>query len=110
MARALLSAGVLACLIVAGFSGCTGSDAEWPPPPRNAEEQAAIDSARKAVQQFDGWSEVAYVVQRRQDQWLVQAWKIVNPKAKGRNRCVPWASRGIRLDRDGTVIAYENHP
>lgn len=69
-----------------------------------------IESARRAVAQFDGWTDVAYVVERRGGHWRVQAWKIVNPEAKGRNRCVPWASRGISLDDQGTVTAYENHP
>ena len=102
----------LRAALVAGpllLAGCSNRDADWPPAPRNAEEQAVVDSARRAVRQYDGWSDVAFVVQPRSDEWRVEAWKIVHPEAKGRNRCVPWAKRALRLDRNAVVVAYENH-
>jgi hypothetical protein len=75
---------------------------------RGREALAAQEAARRAVAQFDGWEDVAYVVNRRGDGFRVEAWKIVNPAARGRNRCVPWASRGITVDAVGRVTAYEN--
>jgi hypothetical protein len=68
-----------------------------------------IDSARRAVNQFDGWSEVAWVVERHEGQWRVQAWQILHPKAKGRMRCAPWAVRGITFDNQGKLLEYRNH-
>jgi hypothetical protein len=68
-----------------------------------------VEAALRAVQQIDGWSEVACVVEPRKHAWRVQAWRIVNPHAQGRNRCVPWAVRGITLSDDARVLAYENH-
>jgi hypothetical protein len=102
------SAGVLA-LLAGLLVGCAPDRADWPPAPRNREEQAVIDAAARAVRQFDGWTDVAYVVEQRGGQWRVQAWQIVNPQAKGRDRCVPWAKRGITLDQNAAVVAYENH-
>lgn len=101
--------GILTLLVLPAWTGCSHRDADWPPPPRNQAEQAAIDSAARAVLQFDGWTEVAYVVTRRTGEWRVQAWKIVHPQARGRDRCVPWAKRGITVDDNARVVAYENH-
>ncbi len=109
MGATRLIAALAALLAGLPFQGCSDSDSDWPPAPRNEEEQTVIDAARRAVTQFDGWTDVAFVVQRRGDQWRVQAWRIVNPTARGKKRCVPWASRAIDLDRNGTVIAYQNH-
>ena len=68
-----------------------------------------IDSAKRALSQNDGWSDVACVVKRATPyKWKVDAWRIVHPEAKGRRKCVPWAFRQITLDNDGVVIAYEN--
>lgn len=89
--------------------GCGGTDEAWPPPPQNKQEQLLIDSARRAVNQFDGWAEVVWVVERQGKQWRVQAWQIVHPDAKGKMRCAPWAVRGIVLDDDGKVLEYRNH-
>lgn len=94
--------------IAVGGGACSERDTDWPPPVRDAEARAARDAARRAVEQFDGWTEVAYVVKRRGDGWRVEAWKIVHPGAKGRNRCVPWESRGISVDAALRVTAYEN--
>ncbi len=68
-----------------------------------------IESARRAVDQYDGWAEIAWVVDRRKDLWRVQAWRIVHPDQKGRNRCAPYAVRVIELRNDGEVVAYRNH-
>jgi hypothetical protein len=68
-----------------------------------------VEAALRAVDQFDGWSQVACVVEQHGSQWQVQAWRIVNPAAKGRDRCVPWAVRGITLDDQATVVEYRNH-
>ena len=63
----------------------------------------------RAVEQNDGWREVACVVERHEGKWRVQAWRIVNPKAKGRGRCVPWAVRGVILDDNANMLAYRNY-
>jgi hypothetical protein len=52
---------------------------------------------------------VAWVVERHQGKWRVQAWQILHPDAKGRMRCAPWAVRGILLDSEGKVLEYQNH-
>lgn len=72
-------------------------------------EQQLIEKAVAAVRQYDGWPEVACVVEPRGRAWRVQAWKIVNPKAVGKSRCVPWAVRGVLIDERGVVVGYENH-
>lgn len=90
-------------------NGCGSDTTSWPPPPRNQQEQRLIDAARRAVNQFDGWSEVAWVVERHEGQWRVQAWQILHPKAKGRMRCAPWAVRGITFDKEGKLLEYRNH-
>lgn len=69
-----------------------------------------IESAQRALRQHDGWSDVACVVKRSGYKWQVQAWKIVHPEARGRKKCVPWATRVIYLDSDGDVTAYQNSP
>jgi hypothetical protein len=96
-------------LVAFSMAGCGKDDDTWPPPPRNQQERRLIDSARRAVTEFDGWAEVAWVVERQGKQWRVQAWQIVHPEAKGKMRCVPWAVRGIVLDEDGKVLEYRNH-
>lgn len=68
-----------------------------------------IEAARESVARNDGWTEVAWVVERFDGKWRVQAWKIVNPKAQGRMRCVPWAVRGIVFDNDANLLAYRNY-
>lgn len=102
----LAAVGQLALLFP--IAGCSDPNSDWPPPPKNQEEQAVVDAARRAVQQLDGWTDVAFVVERHRGEWRVQAWKIVNPQARGRNRCVPWARRVIALDRNAAVISYQN--
>jgi hypothetical protein len=93
--------------LVAVLLGC-GRNGSWPPPPRNQQEARMINSALRAVDQIDGWSQVACVVERRKKQWRVQAWRIVKPEARGRDRCVPWAVRGITLNEHAEVLSYEN--
>lgn len=98
------------CLVVAlAMAGCGKNDEAWPPPPRNKQEQHLIDSARRAVNQFDGWTEVEWFVERQGKRWRVQAWQIVHPEAKGKLRFVPWAVRAIILDDEGKVLEYRNH-
>lgn len=96
--------------LAAILGGCSGYDASWPPPPRNEQERLIIEAALRAVDQFDGWTQTACVVERHKGEWQVQAWRIVHPEAKGRSRCVPWAVRGITLDDQAKVLAYRNHP
>jgi hypothetical protein len=88
--------------------GCNRGSA-WPPPPSNQREKQIIESATRAVDQIDGWTQVACVVERRRNGWRVQAWRIVYPQKQGRARCVPWAVRGITLNDEGKVLNYENH-
>lgn len=102
-ARSLVSLALAAMLV-----GCSESTA-WPPPPKNAQEKRMIEAALRAVDQFDRWDQVACEVEQHGSQWKVQAWRIVHPEAVGRDKCVPWAVRGITLDQDATVLAYENH-
>lgn len=94
--------------LAAMLVGCSESPA-WPPLPKNQQEKRMIESALRAVDQFDRWDHVACVVERQGTKWKVQAWHIVHPEAVGRARCAPWAVRGITLDEDATVLAYENH-
>lgn len=99
-------------ILATSLSLCTGcgiADRDWPPPPRNAEERRLIEAAERAVAQFDGWSNVAWVVERYEGQWRVQAWQIVHPEAKGRMRCAPWAVRAIHFDNNGELTGYKNH-
>lgn len=68
-----------------------------------------IDSALRAVNQIDGWTQVACVVERQGSNWRVEAWRIVKPEARGRRRCLPWAVRGIMLNDDAQVLSYKNY-
>lgn len=99
------------CVLILGLmlAGCENERDAWPPPPRTREEKDMITAAQRAVEQQDGWNSVAWVVERHEGGWRVQAWKIVNPNAKGRNRCVPWEMRVVLLDHGGTVREYRNH-
>jgi hypothetical protein len=103
----VLQTSVLSAL-VALPGGCADQTA-WPPAPRNKQESLMIDSTVRAVSQIDGWTQVACVVERQKNQWRVQAWRIVNPKARGRDKCVPWAVRSITLNDDAKVLDYKNH-
>jgi hypothetical protein len=91
------------------LSGCSGYDASWPPAPRDEQERVMIEAALHAVVQIDGWSQTACVVKQHKGEWQVEAWRIVHPEAEGRNRCVPWAVRGITLDAEARVLSYRNH-
>jgi hypothetical protein len=97
------------CILAGAVLGGCSRENSWPPPLRNQQEKLLVEAARRAVDQFDGWSDVACLVERRNGAWRVQAWRIVNPKARGRSQCVPWAVRGITLDDHAKVLAYENH-
>jgi hypothetical protein len=99
----------LAAGLSAVLAGCSYQTAEWPAPPKDRQESEMIEAALRAVAQFDHWDQTACVVEHKGREWRVQAWRIVNPQAKGRARCVPWAVRGITLDDDAKVIGYENH-
>lgn len=88
-------------------AGCSPG-ADWPPPPRNKQEKLVLEAALRAVDQYDGWAEVACVIERAGPEWNVQAWKIVHPQARGRQKCVPWAVRTITLDRHAAVTGYKN--
>lgn len=107
MASRLATCSVMVAFL-AFFGGC-GDDELWPPLPKNQQEKLMIESTLRAVAQMDGWTEVACVVERQKRNWRVQAWRIVHPEAQGRNKCAPWAVRGITLDDDAKVLAYENH-
>src|SRR5436190_19576667 len=93
---------------VAFLGGCS-SDQSWPPPPKSQQEKLMVESTLRAVAQMDGWTEVACVVEHGKRNWRVQAWRIVHPEAQGRNKCAPWAVRGLTLDDDAKVLSYENH-
>jgi len=93
---------------VAFLGGCS-DDELWPPLPKNQQEKVMIESALRAVAQMDGWTQVECVVERQKRNWHVQAWRIVHPEAQGRNKCAPWAVRGLTLDDDAKVLIYENH-
>jgi hypothetical protein len=93
-------------LAAALLPGCGSAD--WPPPPRDAQEKLVLEAALKAVEQIDGWPQTACVIERSGAQWRVQAWKIVKPAARGRRKCVPWAVRSITLDRNAIVTEYRN--
>jgi len=90
-------------------TGCTDPRDSWPPPPRDQEERNLIEAAREAVRQHDGWDQVLWVVERFDGAWRVQAWKIIYPQAKGRNRCSPAWVRGVHFDTRGTLTDYRNH-
>ncbi len=98
----------VACLLLLA-AGCHGTEEDWPPAPRDGWERRLIASARRYVDEYDGWGDVAWVVERHAGQWRVQAWQIVNPSATGRMRCAPWAVRGIVFDNDANLVAYRNH-
>lgn len=68
-----------------------------------------IETARRVVDQYDGWTDIAWVVEREKNLWRIQAWRIVYPKERGRNRCAPYAVRLIEIQDDGEVTAYRNH-
>jgi hypothetical protein len=89
------------------LTGCIG-DGDWPPAPRNKQEQLVLEAALRAIHQYDGWSDVACVVEKAGSDWRVQGWKVVHPKAQGRKKCVPWAVRSITVDSRGLVTAYRN--
>ncbi|MCC6233913.1 MAG: hypothetical protein IT580_14810 [Verrucomicrobiales bacterium] len=91
------------------LGACENDRLNWPPPPRSDTERRMIEAARHAVAQYDGWSEIAWVVDRQPQHWRVQAWRIVYPAERGRNRCAPYAVRVIELKDDGEVLAYRNH-
>lgn len=97
--------------IPALMAGCEPGSASWPPPPKSDFEKSLIAAARVAVKRYDGWTDIACVVERGsgRGEWQVQAWKIVNPKATGRNQCVPWAVRAVILDDKAEVTGYRNH-
>jgi len=99
---------LLAGLLLAA-GGCDVPEDRWPPPPRDRWEKRLIEAARRQVDQYDGWGEVAWVVERHEGKWRVQAWQIVNPQNKGRMRCVPWAVRGLIFDNDANLVAYRNY-
>ncbi len=99
----------VALLVV--FTGCEPNTASWPPPPKSDFEKDLIAATKVAVKRYDGWTDIACVVQRGsgRGEWLVQAWRIVNPQATGRNKCVPWAVRAVILDDRAEVTGYRNH-
>jgi len=107
--RGRATASVLLLVMTALAGACREDRVTWPPAPRSATERAMIDAAREAVAQFDGWTDVAWQVERRHGGWRVQAWRIVHPAARGRNRCAPYAVRVIELSDAGDVVAYRNH-
>ena len=99
----------LGVILLLGAAGCHVPEEVWPPAPRDRLERRLVESAGEAVRRNDGWTEVAYMVERFDGKWRVQAWQIVNPKAKGRMRCVPWAVRGLIFDNDSNLVAYRNY-
>ncbi|MBL9134855.1 MAG: hypothetical protein JNK85_03260 [Verrucomicrobiales bacterium] len=106
--RWLVSAWVVIPLLM---TGCERRSASWPPPPKSDFEKSLIAAAKVAVKRYDGWTDIACVVERGRGrgEWQVQAWKIVNPGATGRNQCVPWAVRAVVLDDKAEVTGYRNH-
>lgn len=93
------------------FTGCGPGASSWPPAPKSGFEKELIAAAKVAVKRYDGWTDIACVVERGsgRGEWRVQAWKIVNPQATGRNQCVPWAVRAVILDERAEVTGYRNH-
>ncbi len=106
-----LATHLVALSLLGGFlgTGCTDPRDSWPSPPRDQEERILIEAAREAVRQHDGWDQVAWVVERFDGAWRVQAWKIIHPEAKGRNRCSPAWVRAIHFDTRGSLTSYRNH-
>jgi hypothetical protein len=91
------------------LGACTAEEQTWPPAPQNAQERLMIEAAQRAVDRYDGWPRVLFVVERQPERWRVQAWKVVNPQAKGRGQCVPWGVRSVILNEQGEMIEYQNH-
>jgi hypothetical protein len=96
-------------VLLLSLAGCSRREEQWPPAPRSEQEKIIIEAALRAVSQIDGWSDAACVVERDAGEWRVQVWRIVHPEAMGRDRCVPWAVRGLTLDDQARVTAYRNH-
>jgi hypothetical protein len=101
MTKRLLSTGLLA-LLVWSCSRDSSSSAKLSDP-----EKRAIETARKAVGQFDDWADRAeFKVTRRNSQWHVTAWRVEHPEAKGNARYVPWGRREIIIDDSWKVVDY----
>lgn len=104
-----IAAAVAMAAAVPWTAGCRMPAETWPPPPRDRQEERLIEAAARLVDEHDGWKLVEWVVERHDGRWRVQAWQVLNPGAKGRMRCAPWAVRGIIFDNNSNLVEYRNH-
>jgi len=102
MNRALPAALMMMAL---GLGAC--SDPSSDPGKLSAKEKEIVETARRAVEQYEDWADQAeYKIQRQDPGWQVTAWKVVHPEAKGNLRYVPWGRSTILVDERGKVAEY----
>ena len=96
-----------AVLLMGLLSAC--SDQPTEPAKLSPKEKEIVEVARRAVGQFDDWSNRAeFKIVRRGTQWHVTAWRVEHPEAIGNKRYVPWGRREIVIDDAGKVLSYAN--
>lgn len=87
------------------LAGCSEKVVE--PAKLSDQEKRVVETARRAVAQFDDWADKAeFKLARKNSQWHVTAWRVAHPEAKGNMRYVPWGRREIVIDDAGKVIDY----
>ena len=101
---------VVAALVVATTFGCKDTappEADIPPSVRRELEAAAL----AVLASKEDWSARAeFRIRKDGDDWLVTAWRVENPSAKGDSRYVPWGARTMVLDRNYRVTSYRSGP
>ena len=99
---------VLFCALVTLVCGCGSGDiAHAARYYEKTPEKGPVESAVRCIDQKEDWGDKAeYAVAKAGDGWVVTAWRVEYPTAKGPDRYKPWGFRVITLDRDGQVTGY----
>jgi hypothetical protein len=66
-----------------------------------------IAAARQLLEQREDWADRAeWEVEKSGDGWIVTAWRVEHPDARGPDRYLPWGYSVIDLDRRNIAIDY----
>jgi len=97
----------LTILLALGIGAC--GERSSAPDKLGAKEKEIIETARRAVVQYEDWADLAeYKIQRHGSGWQVTAWKVVHPEARGNLRYVPWGRSTIVIDERGKIAEYRH--
>lgn len=96
---------IIAMLVLVGCSGGSGRMERSEDPQGRYREHIA--AAARVLRQEEDWADRAeWEVSPRGDGWVLTAWRVEHPEAKGSARYVPWGYAIIELDRRLVAVGY----